>query len=46
MFECMEISEYIYEGVVKPSYKKPTREYDNCAGISRKIRGESASSTT
>ena len=24
MFECMEIAESIYEGVVEPSYKKPT----------------------
>ena len=25
MFELMEIEESIYEGVVEPSYKKPTR---------------------
>ena len=25
MFDRMEISEYIYEGVVEPLYKKPTR---------------------
>ena len=46
MFECMEITEYIYKGVVEPSYKKPTREYANRAGNSRKKRGESASSKT
>ena len=46
MFERMEIAEYIYEGVVEPSYKKHTREDDNCADHSRKMRGESASSTT
>ena len=26
MFEHMEISEYIYEGVVEPSYKNPLRQ--------------------
>ena len=26
MFECMEIAEIIYKGVVTPSYKKNTRE--------------------
>ena len=46
MFECMKILEYIYEGVVEPSYKKPTRKDDNRAGISRKIREECASSNT
>ena len=37
MFERMEIAESIYEGVVKPSYKKPTRAYANRAGNSRKL---------
>ena len=31
----MEIEEYIYEGVVQPYYKKPTREYSNNAGYRR-----------
>ena len=39
MFELTEIAEYIYEGVVEPSYKKFTREDYNRADISRKIRG-------
>ena len=43
MFERMEISESIYEGVVEPYYKKPTREDANRAGHSRNRRGESAS---
>ena len=46
MFEHMEIMEYIYEVVVKPSYKKSTRADANRAGNSRNMRGESASSKT
>ena len=42
----MEITESIYEGVVEPSYQKPTREHANCADHNRKKRGESASSHT
>ena len=42
----MEIAEYIYEGVVEPSYKKPTRAYANRGGQSRNKRGESASTKT
>ena len=42
----MEIAKSIYEGVVEPSYKNPTREDANRAGrISQKI-GEDASSWT
>ena len=40
MFESMEIAESIYEGVVEPSYIKPTREHANRADIGRKMRGE------
>ena len=35
MFERTEIAESIYEGVVEPSYKKPTSEESNRAGHSR-----------
>ena len=42
----MEITESIYEGVVEPSYQKPTREHANRADHNRKKRGESASSHT
>ena len=35
MFERTEIAESIYEGVVEPSYKKPTWEDSNRAGHSR-----------
>ena len=42
MFERMETEEYIYEGVVEPSYKKPAREYANRSGIIRKTRQEFA----
>ena len=38
IFYCMEIAEYIHEVVVEPSYKKPTREYANPSGHSRKMR--------
>ena len=46
MFECMEIVESIYEVVLKPSYKKPTRVDTNRADHSRKMRGEAASSNS
>ena len=46
MFERMEITESIYEGVVEPSYKKHTRADANCDGHSKQNRGESASSQT
>ena len=39
MFEHMEISERIYEGVVPPSLKKNTREEANHTGLSRNNRG-------
>ena len=44
IFERMEIAEYIYEGVLEPSYKKPTREDANSAGHISKMRGEATSS--
>ena len=43
MFERMEISESIYEGVVTPSYKKNTRAEANNTGLIRNKRGESDS---
>ena len=46
MFELMEISESIYEGVVENSCKKPTREDANCAGIIRKMIVEATLSNT
>ena len=46
MFERMKTSEYIYEGVVKPSYKKPTRADANRHGQSREMRGEDSLSNT
>ena len=46
MFEHMEIVESIYEGVVENSYKKPTQEDSDRAGIRRNKRGESALSKT
>ena len=46
MFYRMEIAESIYEGVVEPSYKKPTRADANHAGHSRHKGGEAASSWT
>ena len=46
MFEHMEIAECIYEGVVEPSYKKPTFADANRDGNSRHNRGEVASSWT
>ena len=42
----MDIAEYIYEGVVKPSYKKPNIEYANRSGHSRNKRRESSLSQT
>ena len=39
MFDCMEISESIYEGVEGCSYKKPTRVDANRSGNSRQKRG-------
>ena len=39
MFERMEIAESIYEGVVEPSYKKPTRVGANRDCHSRQKRG-------
>ena len=39
MFERIEISESIYEGVVEHSYKKPTRSDANRAGHRRQKRG-------
>ena len=38
----MKIAEPIYECVVEPSYKKPTRSDANRAGHSRNKRGEDA----
>ena len=46
MFDRMEISESIYEVVLEPSHKKPTRVDSNHAGHSRQKRGESALSWT
>ena len=39
MFERMEITESIYEVVVEPFYKKPTRAGANRAGHRRNKRG-------
>ena len=36
IFEFMEMAECIYEGVVETSYKKLTREDNNCYSHSRK----------
>ena len=46
MFECMEITDSIYEGILETFYKKTTRADANCADHSRNKRGESASSWT
>ena len=46
MSERIEISEYICEGVVEPSYKKTTRADANHSGLSTKISGKTASSST
>ena len=46
MFERIEISEYIYEGIVEPYYKKTNRLDANRAGLSKKMRGDAASLTT
>ena len=42
----MDIYESIFEGVVEPSYKRPTRVDANRADRSRNKRGESALSKT
>ena len=44
MFECMEISEYIHEGVVEPSYKQYTAAYATRTGCIRDNIGETTSS--
>ena len=41
MFERMEISETVYEGIAEPSSKKSTIEYANYAGHNRKMRAVS-----
>ena len=46
MFENMEISESIHEGVLEPFYKKPTRADANRAGHSRQNIEEAASPWT
>ena len=46
MFERTEIAESSYEGVVEPFYKEPNRSDSNRDGLSSKMRGESAPSTT
>ena len=46
MFEFMEKEEFIYNGVVEPSYKKSTRADLNRAGHSSKMRGEFSLSNT
>ena len=43
MFDRIEIAESICEGVVEPSYKKPTRTDASCDGHSKHKRGENAS---
>ena len=44
MFELLKISEYIYEGVVEPSYKQSNRADSTRDVQIRKNRGEAASS--
>ena len=46
MFECMESVKYIYESVIQPYTKNPSREYSNCASCSSKIRGRDTFSKT
>ena len=46
MFELMEIAEYVYEGVVESSYKKPMRSDANRAGNRNKMRRDAALSIT
>ena len=46
MFESMEFSESVYEGVVKPTHKNPTRADVNRADHSRKMRRETVLSNT
>ena len=43
MFEQIDIAESIYEGVVEPSYKKPTWEDANRASHNINNIGEAAS---
>ena len=42
MFELMEISKSIYEGVLKPSYKKTTQAEYNYTGLNRNKKAETA----
>ena len=46
MFQRMEISESIYEGVVTASYKKATQAEANRTELSKNKRGYSALSNT
>ena len=46
MFDCIEISESIYGGVLEPSYKKTPRSDSNRAGHIRQKRGEANLSWT
>ena len=46
MFQCMKIGESIYEGVVEPYHKKPTRADTNHSVNIRHKRGEAALSLT
>ena len=46
IFDRIETIDSIYEGVVEPSYKRPTQADANHAGHSRHKRGEVASSWT
>ena len=43
MFECMEISETMYEGAEEPSYKKSTRVDSNSSSHNKQMRGEAVS---
>ena len=42
----MEIVEYIYQFLVEPSNKNPTREYTNRDVHNKKMRGEASSLNT
>ena len=46
MFECMEVSESVYEVLVETSYNNTTRAYSNRSGYISKLRGEAALSNT
>ena len=46
MFECIEIAESIYEGIVDPSYKRPTRLDSNFSGHTGKMIVKCTSSNT